>query len=333
MEKILSMYREKEEEVGFIILDSPGGDYFEGIKFGLTFFEYGWGTKVKSGDMCMSACAFAFLGGKNYGASKGWLPVRMLEAGAILGFHPFYARSNDKVNMSIGIETGRIATNLLYAYITYLNIKPDIIVNIMQCSKENFTIVNTPYLLKNLDIKLLNFNKPINDISNSNIINIVKEILYSKYGEEAWEFDIKLTKLSENQFKKEMINRVINCEDSQKYSSLKLELQQALKSKDSKVIDTRYKMLQALNTLPYIFSSKPEIIKIDGLNNVHQYLSTTAYLFINNYEINNLSIEYLLAPQRLQYNSGYVNGHLDNMYGIIYELFPPHEPLWKIEID
>lgn len=34
-------------------------------------FKKGWTTRVEKGKACMSACAFAFLGGRFFGASRG----------------------------------------------------------------------------------------------------------------------------------------------------------------------------------------------------------------------------------------------------------------------
>lgn len=88
-----------------ICLDSPGGSFAEAFDF---IKQLGWentiGTRVRSGDSCLSACAIIFMFGQNFGANSPY-PSRELEPGAKLGFHsPFPADHGDR--------TGRISTVL-----------------------------------------------------------------------------------------------------------------------------------------------------------------------------------------------------------------------------
>lgn len=78
-----------------VCLDSPGGSLAEVLAFieasedeqGGFFF----GTRVRSGDECLSSCALLFMFGKAFGANSPF-PSRQLEPGARLGFHSPFIR-------------------------------------------------------------------------------------------------------------------------------------------------------------------------------------------------------------------------------------------------
>ncbi|MFG1347258.1 hypothetical protein V5F59_20395 [Xanthobacter autotrophicus DSM 431] len=67
-----------------IYLSSPGGNLYEGMKLGLAFHQLGVRTVIEgNGAMCVSACAIAFLGGRD---SDG-KPWRAKSSSSELGFH------------------------------------------------------------------------------------------------------------------------------------------------------------------------------------------------------------------------------------------------------
>lgn len=83
-----------------VALDSPGGEYHEGLDLALTFRRLGLATVVRAKDACYSACAIAFLGGVDLPKDPTPLgendplpdqkPSRTIEKGAKLGFHAPY---------------------------------------------------------------------------------------------------------------------------------------------------------------------------------------------------------------------------------------------------
>lgn len=83
-----------------VALDSPGGEYHEGLDLALTFRRLGLATVVRAKDSCYSACAIAFLGGVDLPKDPTPLgendplpdqkPSRTIERGAKLGFHAPY---------------------------------------------------------------------------------------------------------------------------------------------------------------------------------------------------------------------------------------------------
>jgi len=73
-----------------VILDSPGGLVAEGLKLGHFFHDAKIATFVFAGGFgCHSACALAFLGGRDAATGK---PLRVMMSGARLGFHQFGAK-------------------------------------------------------------------------------------------------------------------------------------------------------------------------------------------------------------------------------------------------
>jgi hypothetical protein len=100
-----------------VILDSPGGLLSEGLKLGRFFHDAKIATFVFTGGIgCHSACALAFLGGRDAATGK---PLRVMMSGARLGFHQFGAKFDpaktyDKKDMSTVVEdTHRVMDNII----------------------------------------------------------------------------------------------------------------------------------------------------------------------------------------------------------------------------
>jgi hypothetical protein len=72
-----------------ILMNSAGGVYEEGLALGRLFYKARISTFVLgNGGVCMSACAMAFLGGRDFVTSE---PLRAIVQGGSLGFHQFMA--------------------------------------------------------------------------------------------------------------------------------------------------------------------------------------------------------------------------------------------------
>jgi hypothetical protein len=75
-----------------VYLNSPGGNLAEGMRLGRFFFEHKIETVIETKTACASACALAFLGGRDPETGK---PLRTKAANSGLGFHSF-TRDFDK---------------------------------------------------------------------------------------------------------------------------------------------------------------------------------------------------------------------------------------------
>jgi hypothetical protein len=81
-----------------VYLDSPGGNLREGLKLGNLFYEFKIETVVDDKASCTSACALAFLGGRDINEKA----KRTKVSTGRLGFHSFSRDFNDKVTYSAG---------------------------------------------------------------------------------------------------------------------------------------------------------------------------------------------------------------------------------------
>lgn len=68
-----------------IYLASPGGSLYEGMRLGLYFKQHRIKTIVEGNQVCASACALAFLGGRDNDGN----PWRSSSSNSQLGFHAF----------------------------------------------------------------------------------------------------------------------------------------------------------------------------------------------------------------------------------------------------
>lgn len=90
-------------------LSSSGGDLLEGMKVGYLFREFEVATLVRKGDICLSACALAFLGGTISRLPPTPIPSRTIEIGGQVGFHNFTLDSTVVQNETKGDTTAGIA--------------------------------------------------------------------------------------------------------------------------------------------------------------------------------------------------------------------------------
>ena len=106
--------------LGIVILESPGGDLQAGLNIGREISARAYATLVKSGAVCASSCALAWLAGD-------W---RYMAPGARIGFHAAYAKEGNAL-----IEKGA-ANALIGAYLNTLKL-PDEAINYITKSAPN----------------------------------------------------------------------------------------------------------------------------------------------------------------------------------------------------
>ena len=79
-----------------VYLDSPGGNLREGLKLGAYFYDLKIETVVEAKAPCTSACALAFLGGRDANGNVS----RTKFTGGRLGYHAFSRDFNENVSYS-----------------------------------------------------------------------------------------------------------------------------------------------------------------------------------------------------------------------------------------
>lgn len=90
-----------------VYLSSPGGNLYEGMRLGRMFKAERIKTVVEGDEMCASACAIAFLGGRDRQGNK-WMSSTTTSR---LGFHAF--RNGDESKTSETDDTQRIVSDIL----------------------------------------------------------------------------------------------------------------------------------------------------------------------------------------------------------------------------
>lgn len=128
-------------------LDSRGGALEEGMRVGRLLRQFEVSTIVRSGKLCLSSCAIAFLGGTTPGAA-GPTANRQLEVGGRLGFHAFYApRDADArdaaTSRARGVTEGRATSAVVVAYVLEMGVDPEPIIRALVRPPEEMTYIET----------------------------------------------------------------------------------------------------------------------------------------------------------------------------------------------
>jgi hypothetical protein len=128
-----------------VILDSPGGLVTEGLKLGRFFHDAKIATFVFTGGIgCHSACALAFLGGRDAATSK---PLRVMMSGARLGFHQFGAKFDpaktySKKDMTTVVEDTQRVMDSIIVYLHAIHEDLAFLPLMLRAPHEAMTLVN-----------------------------------------------------------------------------------------------------------------------------------------------------------------------------------------------
>lgn len=137
-------------------LASPGGNLLEGIALGQAFRNAGMVTSVRRGNVCMSACAVAYLGGVRVGATGDGVE-RQLEFGASLGFHGFKSDGEGVEVINQTISASRLVTALILAYAADMKgVDIGWLSEALTVPPESIYLVNRPHDIRALSIELMN---------------------------------------------------------------------------------------------------------------------------------------------------------------------------------
>lgn len=140
-----------------IRLNSPGGDLIAGVELGELFRSGRFSTEVgsnqalppvglthpyeKTRGVCMSACAYAFLGGINRSASVGEI-----------GFHQFYsalpANGASAPSAADSASKAQTITGVLAEYLKEMNIDPEVLVLASVTPSANLVTPNEPTMAR-----------------------------------------------------------------------------------------------------------------------------------------------------------------------------------------
>ena len=133
-------------------LSSSGGDLLESLKVGYLFREFEVATLVRKGDICLSACAMAFLGGTASRLPPTPLPSRTIEIGGQVGFHNFTldsavvqneTKGDTTAGIARGFGLGRAGASALIRYAADLGVDPGFIAQLLVRPPDTWLYIDT----------------------------------------------------------------------------------------------------------------------------------------------------------------------------------------------
>lgn len=135
-----------------IELSSEGGDFYEGLNIGYLFREFDIATVVRKGDICLSACALAFLGGTASHGPPTAVVHRSIEIGGQVGFHNFFPNPrNAKLSATrdatsgiiVGFNLATGGSSLLVGFAAMMSIDPLFVARLLGRPAEEWDYIDT----------------------------------------------------------------------------------------------------------------------------------------------------------------------------------------------
>lgn len=151
LDKLAAASGDKDGPLGIIELSSMGGNLIEGFEIGGLLRRFRMIAVVRRGDLCMSSCALAFLGGNAYGVPPGVGDCNV-EIGAKVAFHNFFlnrnglqeATSSDPVTSRLqGFADARGGAARLVRYAGEMGLPPNFVASLMGRPVEDFQYIES----------------------------------------------------------------------------------------------------------------------------------------------------------------------------------------------
>ena len=151
-------------------LSSLGGDVYEGLRLGYFFREFRTRTVVRRGDLCLSACALAFLGGTSGDDPIEPLPNRSIEIGGTVGFHSFHLNprslqqntpKDPAAGRLMGFDEARGGSAAVIRYAASMEIEPGLIAHMLGQPPEEFAYIDTVAEFAALNICPIGLSRPL----------------------------------------------------------------------------------------------------------------------------------------------------------------------------
>jgi hypothetical protein len=312
-------------------LDSPGGDYMEGLILGKLFWERGYQTWVKANAECYSAAAFAFLGGTLFHAVGGWSPDRHVEVGASIGFHGFYSNSMRRVALSEGVERGKFLTLVAADYANTLRVNPKLIVESIKKKEDELLQLNSIEDFRELGIAL-HGTTPLLQLNEEGAVNAANYAtgwkrpvaLRPKLGET----QAIISSLSAADYRREILRHVAARQNS--VGPIVSLVRQAAASGDDGEVAAVYRDVEHLSAVPNIWLRDTDRVQhISGFEYGGGFYTTDCYVK----PFNEGSPNFGIYVVRVAFKS-YVELFSYTPHGdIVYELHSPQTVLWSAEMD
>ncbi|MFI4998893.1 MAG: hypothetical protein ACHQK9_03340 [Reyranellales bacterium] len=150
-------------------LSSLGGDVYEALKLGYLFREFRVATVVRNGDVCLSACALAFLGGTSGSDPLDPLPDRNIELGGTVGFHSFSLNPQSPERPTpddpvagrlMGFDEARGGSAAVIRYTAKMDVDAGLIARMLGRPPDEFDYVDTVEDFASLNICPIGLRRP-----------------------------------------------------------------------------------------------------------------------------------------------------------------------------
>ena len=252
-----------------IELSSKGGDLYEGLKLGYLFREFDIATVVRKDDLCLSACALAFLGGTQSHAHQQVVPSRSLEIGGQVGFHNFYLTSPADLSASSkdareGVVTGftvaRGGAAALVRYAVQMGIDPAFVARMMGQAPEAWEYIDTDEAFVTLRVCPVGLaRRPTNPAA------IAAAICNHATGDVGQATPMQARPMSAREMRRHLLEQVRNTsEASAGKGLLTAQLSAVLAARDDSLMETVYAGLRSAGVpLPDIQSANFEVTGYD----------------------------------------------------------------------
>ena len=135
-----------------IEFSSAGGDVYEGFKIGYLLREFSVASVVRAKDLCLSACALAFLGGTASRSGPTFVPSRSIEIGGQVGFHNFSLNADSeqipttkggREGLIVGFGIARGGASTMVRYATAMGIDMSFIARLLGRSTEQWEYIDS----------------------------------------------------------------------------------------------------------------------------------------------------------------------------------------------
>lgn len=152
-----------------IELSSAGGDVYEGLKIGYLLREYSVASVVRAKDLCLSACALAFLGGTGGRSGPTFVPSRSIDIGGQVGFHNFSLNTNsDQVpaakgsreGLVVGFGMARGGASALVRYATTMGLDMSFIARLLGRPPEQWEYIDVAQTFMSLQVCAIGLERP-----------------------------------------------------------------------------------------------------------------------------------------------------------------------------
>lgn len=123
----LALVAPRHPGVQTLLLHSPGGNLGGGLKLGMRIRSLGLNTSIPDGMRCMSACAYAFLGGNR----------REVRQGGLIGVHRFHS------TRYVNEDVAQVAVSVLNEYVISMGASRKLVDVAAQAGKEAMIGIDT----------------------------------------------------------------------------------------------------------------------------------------------------------------------------------------------